>query len=72
MDHLSLARVLHSWFYHVGREQLNVITGLECCTNKVVFTGQPNSPITNHTEFVMKQNGGALPLLKDDFVVHRA
>lgn len=37
-------------FYHVDSEHLNVITGLECCANNFVFTGQPNSPVTNHTE----------------------
>ena len=37
-------------FYHIDREHLNVVTGLECCANNFVFTGQSNSPIANHTE----------------------
>ena len=31
-------------------KHLHVITGMKCCANKFVFTGQPNSSITNHTE----------------------
>lgn len=36
--------------YHVDHEYLNIITGMKCCANSFVFTGQPDSPITNHTE----------------------
>jgi len=36
--------------YHLDHEYLNVITGIRCCANSFIFTGQPDSPITNHTE----------------------
>ena len=37
-------------FYHVDGEHLNAITGMKCCVNNSVFTGQPNTSITNHIE----------------------
>lgn len=59
--------------YHVDHEYLNIITEMKCYANSFVFTGQPDSLITNHME--VKWNGRAsemLRLLRDGFAVPRA